>query len=76
MLDKSVPTQDEQLGSLSASQRQIAVAFCQGTDMEELSRRFSRSVFTLQKQVDAIYAALNVKTRLELRNELQRRGLM
>jgi DNA-binding CsgD family transcriptional regulator len=76
MLDKSVPTQDEQLGSLSATQRQIAVAFCQGTDMEELSRRFSRSVFTLQKQVDGIYAALNVKTRMELRNELHRRGLM
>jgi hypothetical protein len=44
--------------------------------MEELSRRFSRSVFTLQKQVDAIYAALNVKTRMDLRKELQRRGLM
>lgn len=76
MLDNSVPTQDEQLGALSPTQRQIAVAFCQGTDMEELSRRFSRSVFTLQKQVDAIYAALNVKTRMDLRKELQRRGLM
>lgn len=74
--DKTVPVQDDEIGSLSATQRQIAVAVCQGADMEELSRRFSRSVFTLQKQVDTIYAALNVKSRLELRKELDYRGLL
>jgi DNA-binding CsgD family transcriptional regulator len=74
--DKNVPQQDEDLGALSATQRQIAVAIAQGADMEEISRRFSRSVFTLQKQVDTIYAALNVKSRLDLRKELHNRGLL
>lgn len=74
--DKGVPQQEEQLGALSATQRQIAIAVAQGADMEELSRRFSRSVFTLQKQIDTIYAALNVKTRLDLRKELHNRSIL
>ncbi len=42
--------EDEVFDSLTATQRQIARAYCYGADLEEISQRFSRSVFTLQKQ--------------------------
>jgi len=43
---------------------------------EELSRRFSRSIFTLQKQLGIIFGSLGVKSRLDLRKELHNRGLL
>lgn len=67
---------DPSFGSLTAAQRQIAMGFCTGADVEELSRRFSRSTFTLRKQLEVIYAALSVKTRTELRDVLHRQGLL
>jgi DNA-binding CsgD family transcriptional regulator len=61
---------------LTPAQRQIAIAHCQGLDNEELSRRFSRSTFTIEKQLDGIYAAFGVRSRAGLRDELHRRGLL
>lgn len=74
--DRAPAVEDTQLGSLSATQRQIAIAVAQGVEMEELSRRFSRSIFTLQKQLEIIFGALGVKSRLDLRKELHNRGLL
>jgi DNA-binding CsgD family transcriptional regulator len=65
-----------ELEGLTATQRQIALAHCQGIDNDELSRRFSRSTFTVEKQLKDIYATLRVRSRSELRDELQRRGIL
>lgn len=70
------PKADAAFGALTSTQRQIALAFCAGAELPELSRRFSRSTFTLQKQLEAIYAALGIKSRAALRDELHRQGLL
>lgn len=75
-LNASPHEQSAELEELTPSQRQIAVAYCQGIDVTELSRRFSRSSFTIGKQLDAIYAALGVSSRSALREELHRRGIL
>lgn len=61
---------------LAMAQRQIAIAHCQGADNEELSQRFSRSTFTIERKLQAIYEALGVHNRSGLREELNRRGLL
>jgi tetratricopeptide (TPR) repeat protein len=60
---------------LSPVQRQIARALWNGAETTELSRRFSRSVYRIERQIDAIYAAFGVTTRAELHDEARRRGL-
>ena len=62
------------LSMFSNLQRQLALALAEGLGIEELSRRFSRSEFTLRKQIDTIYEALGVRGPLALRKELQQRG--
>lgn len=69
-------TQEADLHGLTPLQRQIAVAYCHGVDVTELSRRFSRSSFTIGKQIEAIYAAFGVRSRTALRDELQRRNML
>lgn len=66
----------EKTDGLTAAQRQIAIAHCQGADNDELSTRFSRSTFTIEKQLQAIYQTLGVQSRSALRDELHRRGLL
>jgi DNA-binding NarL/FixJ family response regulator len=60
---------------LSPLQRQIARAIWTGADPEELSRRFSRSLFTIDRQAAAVYAAFGVENRTELLLEARRRKL-
>jgi DNA-binding CsgD family transcriptional regulator len=67
---------DDDLQGLTLTQRQIALAHYQGVDNDELSRRFSRSTFTIEKQLKDIYAAFGVRSRSGLREELHRRGLL
>lgn len=76
-LNQSQPDKQE-TGSegLTPTQRQMALAHCQGVDNEELSRRFSRSTFTIEKQLEGIYAAFGVRSRAGLRDELHRRGVL
>lgn len=64
------------LSGLTPMQRQIAIALSQGTDLDELSHRFSRSRFTLEKQIEFIFAALGVESRHALRAELRRRKML
>ncbi len=58
------------------AQRQLAIAHCQGLSNNELSHRFSRSTFTIEKQLESIYAALGVQSRAGLRDILHRRGVL
>ncbi|MDQ2664330.1 MAG: hypothetical protein M3Y18_09950 [Candidatus Eremiobacteraeota bacterium] len=63
-LHESVQNREPQLPSgLTPMQRQIAIALTQGIDLNDLSRRFSRSTFTLQKQIEIIFTTLGVKSR-------------
>ncbi|HKU68077.1 MAG TPA: hypothetical protein VJP85_09890 [Candidatus Baltobacteraceae bacterium] len=75
-LNDAQPCNTPQMDGLTAAQRQIAIAHCQGADSEELSRRFSRSTFTIEKQLHAIYDAAGVDSRAALRDVLHRRGLL
>jgi hypothetical protein len=60
---------------LSPVQRQIARALWNGADVAELSQRFSRSRYRIQRQVDAVFAAFGVASRSALHDEALRRGL-
>lgn len=64
------------LSGLTPMQRQIAIALSQGADLDELSMRFSRSRFTLEKQIEIIFAALGVESRHALRAELRQRKML
>lgn len=65
-----------ELEGLTLAQRQIALAHCQGASNDELSQRFSRSTFTIEKQLQAIYDNAGVRSRNALREVLHRRGLL
>jgi DNA-binding CsgD family transcriptional regulator len=60
---------------LSPMQRQIARALWSGADPAELSRRFSRSLFTIENQIANILEAFGVQTRAALLDEARRRRL-
>lgn len=76
LTEERASTAPGDLPELTGAQRQIAIAHCQGLDDLELSRRFSRSTFTIQKQIDTIYAAFGVRSRAALRDELHRRCVL
>lgn len=69
------PEEKPALAGLTPTQRQIAVGIAQGLELEELSERFSRSTFTIEKHIEVILAELGAASRHELRSELRRRGL-
>jgi DNA-binding NarL/FixJ family response regulator len=60
---------------LTPLQRQLARAHWSGADAHELSGRFSRSVFTIQRHLAEIYRAFGVDSAPALRTEAMRRGL-
>ncbi len=64
------------LSGLTPMQRQIAIALSQGADLDDLSHQFSRSRFTLEKQIEVIFAALGVESRHALRAELRQRKML
>ncbi len=59
------------LRDLTPLQRQIAYALCEGLELGELSQRFSRSAFTLERHVNAIYEHFGLKNRSALRACMQ-----
>ena len=61
--------------SLTPFQRQLLQALIRGEDLERISRRFSRSAYTISKQVDHIYSRLGVSSLHGLRREAERRGI-
>ncbi|GAC1574072.1 MAG: hypothetical protein NVS3B7_05800 [Candidatus Elarobacter sp.] len=60
---------------LSTFQRQLARALGTGADTAELSKRFSRSIFTIERQVAAVLDAFGVANRAEFLSESRRRRL-
>src|ERR1035437_1405669 len=75
MADEAVAREDAMPAHLSPLQRQLARAVWAGADPAELSRRFSRSVYTIERQIDAILTAFGVSSRSELLDEARRREL-
>jgi tetratricopeptide (TPR) repeat protein len=61
---------------LSPMQRQLALSLCEGLEFKELSRRFSRSEFTIKREVQTLYDLFNVRTRGALRELLEERGVL
>jgi tetratricopeptide (TPR) repeat protein len=61
---------------LSPMQRQLALSLCEGLDNGQLSRRFSRSEFTIKREVQALYDLFNVRSRNALRSVLEERGAL
>jgi len=73
--ERSVRLEQAMPQQLSPVQRQIARALWSGAELPELSRRFSRSLYRIQRQVDSVYAAFGVDSAGELYDEARRRGL-
>jgi tetratricopeptide (TPR) repeat protein/DNA-binding CsgD family transcriptional regulator len=61
---------------LTPMQRQLALSLCEGLDTTQLSRRFSRSEFTIKREVQGLYEMFNVRTRNALRDKLEERGVL
>lgn len=74
LTDDTAAVEQDVLYGLNGMQRQIALALREGLDIDELSRRFSRSTFTLSKQIALIYTAIGVNSRTELRTALEGRA--
>ncbi|MDQ6931555.1 MAG: hypothetical protein M3160_00100 [Candidatus Eremiobacteraeota bacterium] len=73
--DATLPEDEFLLCDLTAMQRQVAQALCEGLEVKQMSHRFSRSAFTIGKHIEAVYASFGVDSRKALRTELQwRRG--
>ena len=73
--DHAVELEEAMPSQLSPLQRQIARALWSGAQPPDLSRRFSRSVYRIQHQIDAVYHAFGVTSRNTLLEEARRRGL-
>ncbi len=61
---------------LTPMQRQLALSVCEGLDSAQLSRRFSRSEFTIKREVQNLYALFNVRSQGALRDVLEERGVL
>ncbi len=61
---------------LSPMQRQLALSVCEGLDTPQLSRRFSRSEFTIKREVQKLYELFNVRSKGALRDMLEERGVL
>jgi tetratricopeptide (TPR) repeat protein/DNA-binding CsgD family transcriptional regulator len=61
---------------LTPMQRQLALSVCEGLDNAQLSRRFSRSEFTIKREVQKLYDMFNVRSKNALREVLAERGAL
>ncbi len=63
------------LDGLTPMQRQLAMALYAGLEIPALSQRFSRSEFTIKREVRIVFNKLGVQTRKALRQVLEERGV-
>lgn len=75
MVEEAVAREDAMPKELTALQRQIARALWSGAEPAELSKRFSRSLYTIEQQIGVVYGAFGVKSRNGLLEEARSRGL-
>jgi DNA-binding CsgD family transcriptional regulator/tetratricopeptide (TPR) repeat protein len=66
---------DDIYASLTPTQKEIFRAICDGMSVAEIGRDTSRSVFTINKHLQAIYTAFDVHSRGELREAAKERRL-
>ncbi len=64
------------IDGLTSLQRQLALSLCAGLEVPALSQRFSRSEFTIKREVRSVYDKLGVGTRKALRQLLEERGVL
>lgn len=76
MADRSGTTEEGMPPQLSPLQRQIARALFAGGDPAGMSKRFSRSRYTIDRQVEAVLDAFGVTGRTALVEEARKRGLV
>ena len=76
VVDEAVAREEAMPSQLTALQRQIARAIFTGADAQDLSKRFSRSLYTIEKQIAAVYAAFGVASKGALMDEARRRRLI
>jgi len=74
-IDRGAPS-DPIFDSLTPVQRQLARAHWSGGDVATLSRRFSRSLYTVERHISEIYRAFGVNSESGLREEALRRNLV
>lgn len=75
LVDEAVAREEAMPRQLTPLQQQIARALWSGAETEELSRRFSRSIYTIEQQIVRVYEAFAVTSRGGLLEEARRRGL-
>jgi DNA-binding CsgD family transcriptional regulator len=73
--DDSVAREEAFPRDLSPLQRQIARALWTGSDAAEISRRFSRSLYTIQQHISTVFDAFGVASRNALLVEARHRDL-
>jgi DNA-binding NarL/FixJ family response regulator len=76
IVDESVSRAGAMPPNLTALQQQIARALFTGVEAQELSRRFSRSLYTIERQIALIHEAFGVTSRKALLEEAHRRNLI
>lgn len=76
LANDAVAREDAMPPSLSPLQRQIARALWAGAQSAELSRRFSRSIYTIERQIADVFEAFGVGSRSELFEAATARGLV
>jgi DNA-binding NarL/FixJ family response regulator len=76
MADEAVARDEALPRQLSPLQRQIARALVAGSDAADLSQRFSRSLYTIERQIADVFEAFGVTSRAELFQEARSRGLV
>lgn len=78
-LADEVPTNDDAaptpFQSLSTTEREIAIAYCHGSEIPELQERFGRSAKVIEHYLKTIFEMLGVSNRSELRTALSESGL-
>jgi DNA-binding NarL/FixJ family response regulator len=75
MAEDAVAREDALPRRLSPLQRQITRALLRGSEATDLSRRFSRSMYTIERQIVEIFEAFGVNSRGELLHVARARGL-
>ncbi|MBV9438963.1 MAG: hypothetical protein JOZ24_03110 [Candidatus Eremiobacteraeota bacterium] len=75
MADEAAARHDSLPSELTPFQRQLARAVWTGVENAELSRRFSRSLYTIEREIGRICRAFGVADRDELREHVRRLGL-
>jgi len=65
MADTGAREETPMSATLSPLQRQVARALCGGAETVDISRSLSRSLYTIERQIAAVYDAFGVRTRAE-----------